>query len=154
MKEVAILLLVALMLNGCGSNSSGTSTGQVASTGGWLLETFGGVGAGSGFSFVTNFSVNSDSSLNIRNFQFLTAGTCFVSGETETGTLIQSVNGNGVVTGPFTFTITSGNPAGNVLTLSGTEDGNTITGNWTLTGTGDCPSTTGNQDTFTMTLTT
>lgn len=153
MKEVAILLLAALMLNGCGSNSSGTSSGQVASTGGWQAQMFGGVGVSSGFSFVTNFTVNSDSSLNIRNFQFLTAGKCFVSGETETGTLIQTVSGTGVVTGPLTYTITSGNPAGNVLTLSGNEDGNTITGNWSLTGTGDCPSTTGNQDTFMMTLT-
>jgi hypothetical protein len=151
MKEVAILLLVALMLNGCGSNNSGTSTGQVASTGGWEAEMFNGVGVASGFSFVTNFTVNSDSSLNIRSFQFLTAGTCFVSGETETGTLIQTVSGTGVVTGPLTYTITSGNPAGNMLALSGSEDGNTITGNWTFTGTGDCPSTSG---TFTMTLTT
>jgi hypothetical protein len=150
MKEVAILLLVALMLNGCSGNSSGTSTGQVASTGGWEAQMFGGVGPASGFGFVTNFSVNSDSSLDIRNFQFITAGTCFVSGETESGTLIQSVSGTGVVTGPFTYMITSGTPAGNVLTLSGNEDGNTITGNWTFTGTGDCGSTAG---TFTMTLT-
>ena len=35
--------------------------------------------------------------------------------------------------GTFGFTVKSGSPAGNTLTLSGTASGNTMSGNWTLT---------------------
>jgi hypothetical protein len=53
---------------------------------------------------------------------------------------------NGKVNGTFGFTVNSGNPAGNMVNLTGTANGNAITGTWTMTGTG-CSGT----GTFTMT---
>lgn len=99
------------------------------------------------FSFGTSLNVNGDSSLTVSNFQFTTNSSCFVSGETETGSFTLSGNFNGSVNGKFGFNVQSGNPSGNTLALSGTANGNTITGTWTLTGSGGC---TGN-GTFTMT---
>jgi hypothetical protein len=56
-------------------------------------------------------------------------------------------NFNGNVTGTFEMTITTMFPGtNNVLTLQGTVTGNTISGNWTLTGGTGC---TGN-GTFTI----
>jgi hypothetical protein len=54
-------------------------------------------------------------------------------------------NFNGNMTGSFGMTVNSATP-GNSLKLTGTANGNTITGNWTLFGAG-CTGT----GTFTMT---
>jgi hypothetical protein len=139
MKEVAILLLVALMLNGCGSS---TPTTQTAASGVWSADLPGGSGEASGFSFTTQFTVNGDGSLSITYFQFLTDGTCFpVSGGTQTGSMVLTTNtSTNAVTGTFTYTVQSG---GNTLTLNGTVtgtasattlSGGSITGAWSVTG--------------------
>ncbi len=152
MKEVAVLLLVALMLNGC--NSSSTPTGQTAASGIWSADLQGGTGEASGFSFTTQFTVNGDGSLNITYFQFLTAGTCFpVSGGTQAGSMVLTTNtSTNAVTGTFTYTVQSG---GNTLTLNGTVtgtassttlSGGSITGTWSVTG--GCTAT---GESFTMT---
>jgi hypothetical protein len=152
MKEVAILLLIALILNGC---SSSTQTVQTAAGGLWQAEMLGGSGVASGFSFNTQLTVGSDGSLSISSFQFLTKGTCFpISGGTESGSMILSINSStNAVTGTFSFMVQSGN---NILTLSngvvtGTESGTTlsggsITGSWAVTGSTDCTA----EGTFTM----
>ena len=157
MKEVAVLLLVALVLNGCGSSSKTTTT-QKTATGVWSADLPGGSGEASGFSFTTQFTINGDGSLNITFFQFLTQGTCFpVSGGTQAGAMVLTTNTttNGV-TGTFTFTVQSG---GNTLTLNGTVtgtsstttlSGGSITGTWSLAGGTGCSSTGGG---FTMTQT-
>jgi len=158
MKDVAILLLLALVLNGCGS---GTTTAQTAAGGLWKAELLGGSGTASGFSFNAQFTVNGDGSLSISSFQFLTANPaqCFpISGGTVTGSMTLTENTtNFTVTGTFKFTVQSGN---NTLTLNGTvtgtESGNTlsggsITGNWTLAGGSGCSDTNGGS--FTMTQT-
>src|SRR6202044_591125 len=160
MKEVAILLLVALLLNGCGTRSTAT---QTAAGGIWQAQLLGGEGQASGFSFVTSFSVGgSGGGLTIASFQFNTAGTCFlVNGETPTGTMTLTEDPNTfAVTGTLTFTVQS---QGNTLTLNGTVtgtenglNGTTLsgakaTGTWTFTGSGTpigCNDTTGS---FTMT---
>ena len=153
MKEVAILLLVALALNGCGSS---TPTPQTAAGGVWSADLPGGSGEASGFSFTTQFTVNSDGTLSITYFQFLTHGTCFpISGGTQTGTMALTANTTTfAVTGTFTYTVQSAN---NTLTLNGTVTGSqagttlsggTVTGSWTLTGDPGCTGTTGS---FTMT---
>jgi hypothetical protein len=160
MKEVAILLLVALMLNGCNSS---TATVQTAAGGIWQAQMLGGNGPASGFSFISQFTVNGDGSLSISSFQFLTSNSaqCFpVTGGTETGSMILTENTtNFTVTGTFKFTVQSG---GNTLTLNGTVtgtenglngttlSGGSITGTWTLTGGAGCSVTTGNTS-FTMT---
>lgn len=146
MKEVALLLLITLVLNGCSSNNSNAAVAASTASGSWQAEMSGGIADASGLSFITAFSVDASGNMGITNFQFLTNGTCFVSGESESGTLVVTTNTNNVVTGTLTFTVQSGNPAGNMLTLNGTESGTTITGTWQLTGSSDCTS----AGTFTM----
>jgi hypothetical protein len=61
-----------------------------------------------------------------------------VSGETESGSFVFGGDFNGNVTGTFHFTVTSGSPSGDTLTLNGTVNGNTITGTWQLVGVTNC----------------
>jgi len=144
MKRMAIawLLAATLALAGCGS------AGNPASINGTWNATL--IDTGNGptlFSFGTSLVVNGDGSLTISSFQFTSNSPCFLSGETESGSFTLSGNFNGNVTGSFGFLVTSGNPAGNTLTLTGTATGNTISGTWKLIGGTGC---TGN-GTFTMT---
>ncbi len=80
MKEVAILLLLAIMLNGCGS--SGAVQSPSASV--WQAQMSGGVGGtapsdpgSAGFSFNTQFTVSSGGTLSISSFQLLNSDTCY-----------------------------------------------------------------------------
>ena len=139
---VAFVMFISLVLIGCGSSSSNSSNID----GNWNATLISG-GNQTVFAFGTSLKVNGDGSLSVSNFSFTTNSPCFVSDETESGSFILSGNFNGMVTGKFGFTIQSGSPAGNTLALSGTANGNTISGTWTLTGSGSC---TGN-GTFTMT---
>jgi hypothetical protein len=157
MKEVAILLLVALMLNGCSS----TTTAQNQAGGTWEAQLLGGEAAESGFSFSTQFTLNGANALDVSYFQFLNsnAGQCFpFSGETPTGSMPFTITSNDSVTGTLLFVVQSG---GNTLTLNGTVTGTassattlsglSITGTWTLVGSGTptgCNDTSGS---FTMT---
>src|ERR1039458_9453298 len=166
MKAVAILLLVgAVMLNGCGGNSA---TVQAASGAVWQAQLTGGSGAASGLSFITTFTINGNGSLSVSNFQFLNQGSCFpVTGEDPSGSIsdLQVISTTGQVTANFSFTVPGG---GNTLTLTGpltgTETGivvgttNTgtfssasVLGTWTLTGAGTC-NVTASDTSFTMTL--
>jgi hypothetical protein len=159
MKEVALLLLVALLLNGC---SSSTTPTQTAAGGTWEAQMFGGSGPDSGFSFITQFTIGGGGTLSVSSFQFLNQNSaqCFpVSGGGLSGTMTLIENTTDFsVTGTFSFTIQSG---GNTLTLSGnvtgtenglngtTLSGGLVTGTWTLTGGTGCNDTTGGS--FTMT---
>ncbi|MGA7909398.1 MAG: hypothetical protein WCA16_18470, partial [Candidatus Sulfotelmatobacter sp.] len=78
-----------------------------------------------------------DGSLNVSGIEFITAGACFASGATASGSLMVTTTNN-VVTGPLSFVVQSGTPPGNTLTLTGTENGTVITGTWTLAGGSDC----------------
>jgi uncharacterized protein YceK len=159
MKEVAILLVAVLMLNGCGTNSTAT---QTAAGGTWSATMLGGDETASGLSFITSFSVSgSGGNLSVSTFQFLNAGACFpVNGEQPTGTMVLQEGSNFQVTGTVSFTVQSG---GNVLTLTGTVTGTengvlgqgtlsgaVATGTWTLTGSSGCTVTNENTS-FTMT---
>jgi len=137
-----MLLAVSMMLAGCGSNSKhGTINGN------WTASLTDSSTRSQVFAFTTSVIENSDGTLSISNFTFSTNSSCFVSGETESGTFALSGDFNGNVSGSFGMKVQSGTPSGNVLTLSGTVNGNTITGTWTLTGGSGC-SGSGN---FTMT---
>jgi hypothetical protein len=162
MKKVALLLLMVLLVNGCNS----TRTLQSTTSGIWQAAMLGGVGQASGFSFITQFTVNSDSTLNVSSFQFLTvnsSNTCFpINGGAVTGSIANYVtNTNDTVTGTLTYTVSS---SGNTLTLVGsltgtaTVTGNppntsttltsaTVTGNWSVSGGTGC---TGAGGSFTM----
>jgi hypothetical protein len=166
MKQVAILLLLAmtLMVGGCGSTPTSVQTGA---GGIWLAELSGGTGEASGFSFITQFTLNGNATLNITSFQFLTvnggSSDCFpINGGTVSGSIPLTLQSNDTVTGTITYTVTDG---GNTLTLTGnvvgtaTESGGgtnatytltsaTITGNWSLKGSGNCSATGGS---FSMT---
>jgi hypothetical protein len=163
MKEVTALLLVAVMLTSCSSNRTVTST----AAGTWEAKLSGGAGEASGFSFTTAFTVDSNGTLNLSTFEFLTNNTpgCFpVSiGDTVSGTMPLVVQSNDTVTGTLTFIVQAN---GNTLTLNGTVtgtatvtggEGNTSTtltsataiGTWTMTGTPECTVTNGDTS-FTM----
>jgi len=158
MRSLAILglVVVELMVVGCGnSNNSTTSTTQAAN-GIWesaLVGKDAGVGV---FNFTTAFTVNSDNSLNVSFFSFLTTGPCFpLTGASTTGSF-DVTSTSTTPTANFQFTVQSG---GSTLTLTGTATGTTdssgnttwtsITGTWTVAGGTSC---TGG-GTFTMTET-
>jgi len=169
MKQAAILLLLAmaLMLGGCGSTPTSVQTGA---GGIWLAELTGGTGEASGFSFITQFTLNGNSTLNITSFQFLNynpnnTANCFsINGPNVSGSIPLTVQSNDSVTGNITYVVQSG---GNTLTLNGTVSGTasqsgsgtnvtytltsaTITGIWTLKGSSEC-TVTGGDTYFTMT---
>ncbi len=157
MKQVALLLLLAFSFTAC-SNPTPTQQAQSAAAGIWSAEIQGGAGEASGFSFTTEFTLNANGSLVINYFQFLTTSSCFpVDGGQESGSLVLSaVNpSTGQVSGPFKYIVQA---SGNTLTLTGNVTGTevdgqpplsegSITGNWTLKGTGVCNNSNG---TFTM----
>jgi hypothetical protein len=164
MKAVAVLVLVAVTLTGCGGKST---TVQAASGAVWQAQLTGGSGAASGLSFITTFTINGNGSLSPSNFQFLNQSTCFpVTGEDPSGSIsnLQVISDTGQVTADFSFTVVGG---GNTLTLTGpltgTETGIVIGGSstgtfssaavigtWTLTG--DTCNLTAGETSFTMTL--
>lgn len=138
---IAILLSLVLTLAACGG---GSNSGNINGT--WTA-TLTNPNGNTAFAFTTNFTQSSGSSLNIVSFQFTTAGSCFTTPTTETGSFVLAGDFNGNVTGKFGFTISTEFPSNNnVLTLTGDVNGNTISGVWTLTGNTGCS---GN-GTFTM----
>jgi hypothetical protein len=165
MKEVAILLLFALVLNGCGSNPT---TAQAAEGGVWGAKMLGGESTSSGFSFQTEFTVGSNGALGITNFQFLNSGTdnCFgTSIPTTSGSLtnLDYNTADQLISGTFSFTITSA--AGDKVTLTSTavtglvninnntlSDGSII-GNWALVPASNSSTCVATNGTFTMTQT-
>jgi hypothetical protein len=123
MKEVAILLLAALLLNGCSTSSSTTVQTPVGN--GWQAAMSGGDGTSSGFSFNTFFTVGSGGALSISSTQLLNSGTCFgTSNIVSGGTLNVTVNAAFQVSGTFSFTLTSS--AGDVVTLSSNDVTGTV----------------------------
>ena len=131
---IALLLALSLTLIGCGSNNSNNPANINGNWNATLTDT----SNATVFSFGTSLFVNNDGTLSVTNFSFSTNSSCFVSGETESGSFVLSGNFNGNVTGKFQFDVMSGSPSGNTLTLSGTANGNTISGTWSLTGGTGC----------------
>jgi hypothetical protein len=151
---VILLLMMTLALGGCGSTPTSVQTGA---GGIWLAELSGGSGEASGLSFITQFTLNGNATLDIRSFQFLTSNgsnsECFpINGGTVTGSIPLTVQSNDTVTGTITYTVKDN---GNTLALTGTvlgtasESGSgssatytltsaTIFGTWSLTGGGSC----------------
>lgn len=150
MKKLAILaLLLELAVCGCGNNTTTTTT-TTSATGNWEAQLTGGTGQASLLNFVTAFSVTNSGPLNITGFGFINAGSCFVSGATETGTADITTDSTNAVTGTLSYTVQSGSPAGNTLTLTGNVTGTAsndaltsgaVVGTWTLTGGNGCTGT-------------
>jgi len=123
MKTVAILTLLALALaiGSCGTRTP-TTTVETTTNASWEAQLIGGLGQASELNFVTQFSVSNINGgptepLGIAGFSFINAGTCFTSDETESGSAQLSTNTAHQVTGSMAYTVASGNPHGNVLTL-------------------------------------
>ena len=136
---VAMLLMGILTLVGCWSDNPANINGNWTAT---LTDN----GNSTMFAFSTFLVVNSDGTLNVTKFTFSNNPSCFGSGETESGSFALTGNFNGKVTGKFQLAVLSVTPSGNMLQLSGTANGNMITGTWSLTGVGCSGS-----GTFTMT---
>jgi hypothetical protein len=132
MKKLAVvlLLIVGLVLVGCGSNSK---SGNINGTWSAMLTNNDGTQA---FNFSTSITENSDGTLSVTNLTL--SSTCFPSPETESGSFGLGGNLNGNVTGQFQFKVMSPAPTNNVLTLTGAANGNTIKGTWILTGGTGC----------------
>jgi hypothetical protein len=127
---IAVILSMALALSGCGSSSNGSS----AINGNWTATLTG--------TEDLNFTVTlaqSGSVVSVTNLSFTTSQSCFDTGATASGTFSLTGTLNGVTTGSFAMTIQSSasDPNGsNTLALTGTLTNNSITGNWTLSGSG------------------
>jgi len=120
---VAVVVVVGLVLIGCGSSNNSSSN---FINGNWNASLMSG-GNSPVFAFGASMTANNDGSLNITNFSFTTSSPCFAS-ETESGSFTFGGNFNGNVNGKFGTTVQSSTPTGNTLTLTGAASGNTITG--------------------------
>ena len=132
MKQVwtLVVLGVALMLAGCGTNSSNTSL-----NGNWAAALISSKSNSTpNFNFTLTMAETNGSNLSITNLNFTTSSPCFVSGTTATGGFSMSGTLNGVTSGGFHMNIQSTGSSDNQLSLQGTINNNTISGNWTLTG--------------------
>jgi hypothetical protein len=138
---VAMLMAVALVLGGCGSDHSNNINGNWTAT---LTDNNAGDPV---FNFATSLVVNGDGTLRITNFSFSSNSSCFSTGETESGSFALSGDFNGNVSGKFQFTVQSDAPDNNSLQLTGMVNGNTISGTWTAVGGTGCNA----SGTFTMT---
>lgn len=140
MKKIAILVLLALgvAVSSCGTTPPTTTT-TTSTSGNWEALITGGIGAASQLNFVTAFSVTNTTGggnqpLDITGFGFINAGMCFVSGEIESGSANLITSSTDQITGTMSYTVKSGTPSGNTLTLTGTNVYGTYTGTTTTSG--------------------
>ena len=125
MKQIglACVLVLGLILPGCGGNSSPKINGTWFAT---LTNSDGTTNA----TFTAAFTEGSGGNLTITNFSFTTLDPCIGSQNvTESGTFTST-------TGNFTMTIVGPGPGPPVLGLQGTLSNGTITGAWTRS---SCP---------------
>ena len=133
MKQIlpVMLIVIAILLAGCGSGSSNTINGHWTAA---LMDS--GSNGSPVFDFTVSLAATGSNNLSITNLNFTTANSCFASGSTANGGFTLSGNFNGVTSGGFQMNIQSAPSGGNnLLTLVGTVQNNTVNGTWTLTGT-------------------
>ena len=145
--SAVVLLILGVLMVGCSSNSSGS--GNI--NGNWSASLVSSPTGPPIYAFTTTISEANGGGLSVSNFTFTTTGPCFQGNTTtETGSFSLTGNFNGNVTGTFGMTIStefSGGATQNVLSLTnGMVNGNTISGDWTLTGVSGCSG----QGTFTV----
>jgi hypothetical protein len=161
MKKLAFLALLALSLAvyGCGSSTLNTTLTNTTASGNWEAHVNGGLGSASQLNFLTNFTVTDNGSganlsLDINNFSFINAGSCFPTGiDTSSpsgNTTFSTVTGTDQVVGTMTYIVRSNAPPGSFLTLTsyangftgistatqnqtGTLSNGVVVGQWTLT---------------------
>jgi hypothetical protein len=139
------LLTVVLAMAGCGSSSSSSTNVN----GNWSASLTNSPLGPTVYTFTTTLAESSGGGVSVSSFTITSAnGSCFTGTTTESGSFTLSGNFSGNVTGTFGMTITAQDSGGqNVLMLQGgVGPNNTITGNWSVTGTSACVG----QGTFTM----
>lgn len=142
---VVSLLMLALAMAGCGSSSSSSTNVN----GNWSASVMNTPSGPTIYTFKTTLTETSGGGVSVSSFTLNSAnGSCFTGATTETGSFTLGGNFSGNVTGTFGMTITAQDTGGqNVLMLQGgVGPNNTITGNWSVTGTSACVG----QGTFTM----
>jgi hypothetical protein len=148
---IILLLVLALTISGCGSNTPG-SPGSGNINGTWTATLTNEDGS-LAYQFSATFTQSANGGLSVTNFTFTSAGSCFASyppdGYGESGSFSLTGNSNGKIIGTFGMVIATPNINGPMLTLKGTVNGSTISGTWTASSTGGCS---GN-GTFTLTPT-
>lgn len=129
---INVIVALGLTMAGCGGGGSGSNS-TTTINGNWSASLTSTPGGQPVYSFTTMLTETGGSGLSITNFNFTSTGSCFVSDQTtETGSFTLSGNFSGSVTGTFGMTVTG---AENVLTLQGgIGPNNTLTGNWSITG--------------------
>ncbi len=132
MKQFAALVLLAAcaILVGCGGSNS---VNPATINGAWTATLTDSNNQAYG-SLDLSMVTNGGGALTVTNLTITAPSPCFVSGQTATGSFSLMGNFNGNVTGTFALTVQSGTPAGNIMSLSGKANGNTISGSWKLTG--------------------
>jgi hypothetical protein len=131
---IVTMVVLGLFLAACGGGSSSNSATVNGNWSAALTNT----DTTPAFSFTTSLSQSSGTVVTGTNLNFTTSTDCFTSGGSQTGSFVLNGNFNGDVTGAFQLNITSGTPSGNTLSLQGTVSNGTISGKWTLTGSGGC----------------
>jgi hypothetical protein len=133
---IVMLLSLCIATAGCGSSSNSNSNNI---NGSWTANLTNPDGSPA-FSFTTNFTQQSGTSISVTNFKFTTASPCFSGDTTETGTFGLSGNFSGNVAGTFGMNVATmlSDGTNNQLSLQGAVSGNTITGTWALTGASGC----------------
>jgi hypothetical protein len=132
MKSIWLVLTSALIFIsvGCGGGNSQTNT----VTGNWTAALSNPDGSPA-LAFTTSLKQNSGSStVNVNNLSFTSSSACFPGTSTATGAFAMSGDFNGQTKGSFQMTVQSGTTmSGNLLTLQGSVNNNTVSGTWTLT---------------------
>jgi len=133
MKFIWLVLASALIFiaTACGGGNSSTNT----LTGNWTAALSDPNGSPA-LAFTTSLKQSSGSSaVDVNNLSFTTSTACFPGSSTATGAFVLSGNFNGQTKGSFQMTVQSGSTmSGNMLSLQGTVNNNTVSGTWTLTG--------------------
>lgn len=123
MKRLTFVLGLVILLAGCGSNHSsinGTWTAALSGT--------------QQFNFTTTLTSISNNGLSVTNLTFNSQSPCFPGTSSATGAFVLSGTFNGVSAGGFQLTVNSSGGE-NQLEMNGTLANNTVSGNWTLSGT-------------------
>lgn len=138
---IAVLLSLTFLLASCGSNGNSSPTNINGQWYASLVDSNGTVD----YTFSADFTQAMGAGLTITNFDFIVTGPCFSGYSTseyaESGSFTFSGNSNGQLQGTFNFTVTTTFPGANtnnVLTLTGTVSGSTISGTWTANGLTGC----------------
>jgi hypothetical protein len=132
-----VVMALAIAMTGCSSSSNGSTN----INGNWSASLTNSPTGSPIYTFSTTFTETSGGGVSVTNFTFNSSnGSCLTGQTTETGSFTLSGNFNGSVMGTFGMTITSQDAGGqDVLTLQGgVSPNNTITGNWSVTGTTAC----------------